>query len=278
MAQLRVGHSPDADDAFMFFGFAQGAVKTEPYEIIHVVEDIESLNKRALEGELEVTAISAAAYPSMAKHYRILACGASVGRNYGPIIVTREAMVLEQLSGKHVAIPGENTTAYMLLRFYLPSVVPVLVPFDQIMDRVQDGSVDAGVVIHEGQITYNTHGLTKIADLGESWFNDTGLPIPLGLDVVHRCLGSAEALKIHQAFLASILYAREHESEASLYAQGFSRGLDLENSRRFVGMYVNEDTLHMGTEGRSALEALYQRGYAAGLISEVPLLDIVGMG
>ena len=278
MVQLRVGHSPDADDAFMFFGFAQGAVSIEPYEIVHVVEDIESLNQRAMTGELEVTAISAAAYPRVAQHYRILACGASVGRNYGPIVVTREPLATDLLQGKRVAIPGEYTTAYLLLRIYVPGIVPIPTPFDQIMDQVKSGAVDAGVVIHEGQITYASHGLAKVADLGQLWFQDTGLPIPLGLDVVHRRLGDEGALKLYQAFLASILYAREHEPDASLYAQGFSRGLDLDNSRRFVGMYVNEDTLQMGEEGLLALEALYRRAHEHGLIPAIPQLDIVGLG
>ena len=277
MATLRIGHSPDPDDAFMFFGFAQGAVSAGADELVHVVEDIESLNKRALQGELEVTAISAAVYPEVANHYRILACGVSMGRNYGPIIVTRQPMAPGELEGKRVAIPGAFTTAYLLLRFYVPGVLPKVVPFDQIMEAVAQGTVDAGVVIHEGQITYASHGLTKIMDLGEAWFDDTGLPIPLGLDVVHRRLGEERAQQLHDSFLSSIRYAREHEPEASAYAQGFGRGMDLELSRRFVAMYVNEDTLHMGEEGHRALETLYQRAHERGLIQAVPPLDIVGL-
>jgi len=277
MVALRIGHSPDPDDAFMFFGFAQGAVSAGTDELVHVVEDIESLNKRALQGELEVTAISAAAYPEVADHYRILACGVSMGRNYGPIIITRQPMAPEDLYGKSVAIPGAFTTAYLLLRFYVSGVRPKVVPFDQIMEAVAQRTVDAGVVIHEGQLTYASHGLTKIMDLGEAWFDDTGLPIPLGLDVVHRRLGDERARQLHDSFLSSIRYAREHEPEASAYAQGFGRGMDMELSRRFVGMYVNEDTLYMGEEGRCALELLYQRAHERGMIQAIPPLDIVGL-
>lgn len=277
MVTLRIGHSADADDAFMFFGFAEGAIDTGPYEVTHVVEDIESLNKRAMRGDLEMTAISAAAYPEVAKHYRILACGASVGRNYGPIIVAREPTAPHELAGKHVAIPGALTTAYLLLRMYVPGVLPRVIPFDQIMDAVAENVVDAGVVIHEGQITYASKGFSKVLDLGEAWFQDTGLPIPLGLDMVNRRLGDEEAQRLYDVFLSSIRYAREHEPEAMIYAQKYSRGLDLDLSRRFVGMYVNEDTLQMGDEGRRALEALYHRAHERGLITAVPPLDIVGL-
>lgn len=277
MTQLRIGHSPDADDAFMFFGFAQGAIDTGPYEVVHVVEDIESLNKRAMQGDLEMTAISAAAYPEVAQHYRIMACGASVGRSYGPIILARQPIDPQALAGKRVAIPGALTTAYLLLRIYVPDVLPVVIPFDQIMDAIAQGDVDAGVVIHEGQLTYANEGLAKVLDLGEAWFQDTGLPIPLGLDMVHRRFDDDEAKRLYDLFLNSVLYARAHEPEASLYAQGFSRGLDLDLSRRFVGMYVNEDTLDMGEEGRRALEALYQRAHERGLIQTMPPLDIIGM-
>ena len=270
MATLRIGHSPDPDDAFMFYGFAQGAVSAGADELVHVVEDIESLNKRALQGELEVTAISAAAYPEVADHYRILACGVSMGRSYGPIIVTRQPMAPEELEGKRVAIPGAFTTAYLLLRFYVPGVLPKVVPFDQIMEEVAQGTVDAGVVIHEGQITYASMGFHKVLDLGEAWFQETGLPIPLGLDVLHRRLGDEEARRLYDVFLSSIRYANEHEDQAKAYAQRFSRGLDPDLSQRFVRMYVNEDTLHLGEEGRRALEELYRRAHDHGLIPAMP--------
>lgn len=277
MAILRIGHSPDADDAFMFFGFAQGAIDTGPYEVEHVVEDIESLNRRAADGELEMTAISAAAYPLVSHHYRILACGASIGRNYGPIVVANSPMDYSALNGKRIAIPGDLTTAYMMLRMYVPDLVPEIIPFDQIMDAVAQGKVDAGVLIHEGQITYSTHGFCKVLDLGEAWFRDTNLPIPLGLDVVNRALGETEAKRLYDIFLASVRYARAHEDEANAYAQTYSRGLDLDLSSRFVNMYVNEDTMHMGNEGYRALQVMYQRAYEHGLIKLVPPLDIVGL-
>ena len=213
----------------------------------------------------------------VARHYRIMACGASVGRNYGPIIVAREPIAPEALAGKRVAIPGALTTAYLLLRIYVPDTLPRVIPFDEIMDAVAQGDVDAGVIIHEGQITYESKGFAKVLDLGEAWFQDTGLPIPLGLDMVNRNLGEAEAHRLNDIFLSSIRYAREHASEANAYALSYSRGLDPELSRRFVGMYVNEDTLQMGQEGRRALEALYQRAHERGLIQAVPPLDIVGL-
>ncbi|MBI4199802.1 MAG: ABC transporter substrate-binding protein [Chloroflexi bacterium] len=277
MVPLRIGHSPDADDAFMFFGFAQGAVRVEPYEIVHIVEDIETLNRRALKGELEVTAASAAVYPQVARHYRVLACGASVGRNYGPIIVARRPLAMGALAGKRVAIPGDHTTAFLLLNIYAPQVVPVPTPFDLIMERVREGEVEAGVLIHEGQITYASLGLHQVGDLGQAWSQETGLPIPLGLDLVHRRLGEQDARRVYDALLASIRYAQEHPEAAHRYAQQFSRGLGLADSRRFVGMYVNQDTLQLGEEGRQALSALYQRAHEKGLIPGVPPLDIVGL-
>ena len=277
MTTLRIGHSPDADDAFMFFGFAQGAINTGDYQVVHVVEDIESLNKRAIQGELEMTAISAAAYPEVAHHYRIMACGASIGRNYGPLIVARHAMDPQDLAGKVVGIPGLQTTSFLLLRIYYPDVVPRLMPFDQIMDVVARGELDAGIIINEGQITYDASKVAKVVDLGEAWFADTGLPIPLGLDMVHRRLGEEEAHRLYRMFLDSILYARANDAEANDYAHTFSRGIELDLSRRFVGMYVNEDTLQMGEEGRRALEALFQRAHDHGLIQKVPPLDIIGL-
>jgi len=276
MELLRVGHSPDPDDAFMYYALAKGKVTVEGYRLQQVLEDIQSLNQRALVGELEVTAISAAAYPQVFQHYRILACGASVGRNYGPIVVSTTPLVPAQLEGKRIGIPGELTTAYLLLRIYLQhSIVPVVMPFDAIVDAVCQGKVDAGVIIHEGQITWKQQGLFNVLDLGVEWNADTGLPIPLGLDMVHRRLGPEGGARVGQALKASVYYALTHEDDAIDYALDYGRGIDKETCRTFVGMYVNQDTLDMGVEGKRALETLYTRAQERGLIETVPPLDIV---
>jgi len=278
MNKLLIGHSPDADDAFMFYALANGSVPVGDYEIDHVMEDIESLNRRARTGELPVTAISAAMYPDVANLYRIMSCGSSIGRNYGPLVLTRQPMGVGDLDGRRVAIPGTFTTAYMLLRLYAghgSGFEPITIDFDRIMDAVASGEVDAGVIIHEGQITWQESGLHKVIDLGEAWMEDTGLPIPLGLDVVNRSLGDDAMTSIAAALKESIVYAREHEDDAIDYAMQFGRGIDRETCRRFVRMYVNDDTVDMGDDGRRALETLYARASEMGLIGEVPPLDII---
>ena len=276
MPTLRVGHSPDADDAFMFYAFAAGKVTVEGYEVKQVLEDIQSLNRRAATGELEVTAISAGAYPALADRYRIMACGSSVGRNYGPIVVSTTLDDADELEGKRIGVPGEQTTAYLLLRIYSRwSFTPVFLDFDSIGDAVRSGKVDAGIIIHEGQITWQDQGYANLLDLGKAWGEDTGLPIPLGLDVVHRRLGDVGARRVAQAFEASIKYAIEHEDDAVEYALPFGRGIDRDTCRRFVRMYVNEDTVNMGDEGKRALATLYGRARERGLIPAVPPLDII---
>jgi 1,4-dihydroxy-6-naphthoate synthase len=275
---LTVGHSPDADDAFMFYAFAKGHVTIDGYEIRHVMEDIESLNHRALTGDLDVTAISAASYPRVADRYRIMACGGSIGRNYGPIVLCNDIVCLDDLVGRRIAVPGAHTTAYLLLRCYMPGpFVPVMLPFDSIMKAIEEYEVDAGVIIHEGQLTWQTTGLKRIADLGEMWMTDTKLPIPLGLDVVNRRFDAALQGKIASAMEASIRFARSHEDEAIDYAMEFGRGIDRETCRKFVRMYVNEDTVNMGAEGKRSLEVLYARAVERGIIGEAPSLDILGL-
>ncbi len=276
MPTLRVGHSPDPDDASMFYAFATGKVTVQGYEVKQVLEDIQSLNRRAATGELEVTAISAGAYPSLADRYRIMACGSSVGRNYGPIVVSTKLTDADELEGKRIGVPGEQTTAYLLLRIYARwSFTPVFLDFDGIGDAVKSGEVDAGVIIHEGQLTWQDQGYANLLDLGKAWGEDTGLPIPLGLDVVHRRLGDEGAHLVARAFEASIKYAMEHEDDAVEYALPFGRGIDPDTCRRFVRMYVNQDTINMGDEGRRALETLYNRAHERGLIPTVPPLDII---
>ena len=276
MDVLRIGHSPDPDDAFMFYAFATGVVTVAGYEVQQVLKDIESLNQLAMQGDIEVTAISAGAYPRLAHQYRIMACGASVGRSYGPMLLSRSIKDLIGLEGKRIGIPGEYTTAYLLLRTYLSvPFEPVIVSFDKIGDAVGSGEVDAGLFIHEVQLTWKAEGYTNLLDLGEAWTKDTGLPIPLGLDVVNRSLGDETAQQVAKAFQASIRYAISHEDDAVDYALPFGRGIDADTCRRFVRMYVNQDTINMGEEGVQALQTLYQRAHQRGLITEVPTLDIV---
>jgi 1,4-dihydroxy-6-naphthoate synthase len=273
---LSFGHSPDADDAFMFNGLASGRVKVDGYAVDHVLEDIESLNHRARGAELDVTAISAAAYPTIAPLYRIMSCGASVGRRYGPVVLARENVTMADLAGKRIAVPGEHTTAYLLFRLYGPASFDAkIMDFEAIMGAVQDGSVDAGVVIHEGQLTWPESGLHRIADLGDLWMNDTGLPIPLGLDVIRRSFGDDTMNAIARGLKESIVLARTHEEDAVDYAMRFGRGVDRETCRQFVRMYVNEDTVNMGDDGRRALETLYARAVERGLLDAAPDLDIL---
>ena len=275
MSIIRIGHSPDADDAFMYYALAHGKVRVGNYEVQHVMEDIESLNMRALSGELEGTAISAGAYPQVADKYRIMSVGSSIGRNYGPMVVARSDRADTSLQNARVAIPGTYTTAYLLLRLYAEGFEAVPIDFDKIMPAVQNGEVDAGLLIHEGQVTYSDEGLVKLLDLGEAWGQDTGLPIPLGLDMVRRDLGEEMAVLMAESLRDSIQYAFDHEDEALDYAIKFSRGIERETCRRFVRMYVNDDTLDMGEEGKRALETLYARAVERGIIDAVPPIDLI---
>jgi 1,4-dihydroxy-6-naphthoate synthase len=274
---LRIGHSPDPDDAFMFYGFASGAIKIRDYAIEHVLEDIQTLNELALDGTIEVTAISAHAYPLIADRYWVMHCGASMGRGYGPIVAARPQGPgsIEELAGGRVAIPGPLTTAYLVAQLYLPPFEPVPTAFDRIPDMVARGEVDAGLVIHEVQLTYGEHGLVRLADLGAMWLVDTELPLPLGLDVVRMDLGRDLASEIAQGLGASIRYAFDHEEEALAYAMRFGRGLDPDRSRMFVRMYVNEYTLDMGEVGRRALMTLFERAARAGIVREITEIELV---
>jgi len=274
--KLYIGHSPDADDAFMYYALAEKKVQIENYRIDHVMEDIESLNRRATTGELPVTAISTAVYPEVAGKYRIMSCGSSVGRNYGPIVLSREPMGASDLAGKRIAVPGPFTTAFLLLRLYIEGEFEaVQMDFDRVMEAVSSGEVDAGVIIHEGQLTWESSGLHNVLDLGRVWTEDTGLPIPLGLDVIHRDLGEGHMIRIAAALKKSIVYARENEEAAIDYAIQFGRGIDRDTCRDFVRMYVNDDTVDMGDEGKRALETLFNRAVAKGLLDAVPPLDII---
>jgi 1,4-dihydroxy-6-naphthoate synthase len=272
---LRIGHSPDPDDAFMFCALAKGAVRIRDYRIEHVLEDIETLNRRAVKGELEVTAASAHAFLDLADRYWILATGASMGEGYGPVVVAKRPMSREELRGKRIAIPGEKTTAALLARIFLPAFDPVVRPFDQIFDAVARGEVEAGVLIHEGQLTYAKEGFHKVEDFGERWREETRLPLPLGLDLVRKDLGRELAVEINTALRKSIDWAYENEDQALSYALQFGRGLERELGRRFVRMYVSELTQDMGEPGVSALAELFSRAERAGAIRKAPPIELV---
>jgi 1,4-dihydroxy-6-naphthoate synthase len=273
---LRFGHSPDADDAYMFYGFHAGLATIEGCRVEHVLEDIQSLNRRALErADLEITAVSAHAAAHLMDRYAVLACGASMGFGYGPIVVAREARTLASLSGRRVAIPGPLTTAALLLRLECPECLPVETRFDEIPAAVRSGGVEAGVIIHESQLTYGDEGLVKVVDFGELWQRRDQLPVPLGLDLVRRDLGAGLMRAVSVGFRASIAAANEHEEEALGYALQFGRGLERSRGRRFVRMYVNDLTLDLGELGRRALDRLYSRAHQLGAIAARPRLEVV---
>jgi 1,4-dihydroxy-6-naphthoate synthase len=266
---IHVAHSPDADDAFMFWAMAAGKIDTEGRRYVHELGDIESLNRRALAGELEVTAVSLHAYAYLADRYALLAHGASIGDRYGPRIVSRTPTPADPrraLAGRRVAVPGELTTAFLTLRLYQPDARHVVVPFDQIEDYVVAGNADAGLLIHEGQLTYADRGLHLWADMGEWWYGETELPLPLGGNVVRRDLGDEVMQMVARDLKASIEYGLAHRAEGLRHAQGFSRGLDAATTDRFVGMYVNAYTVDYGPLGRRAVGELLSRAHRAGLI------------
>lgn len=273
MRLLRIGHSPDPDDAFMFYALTHGKVEIPGVRVEHVLEDIESLNRRAATGDLEVTAISCATYPGIAERYRIMDPGASMGKGYGPIVVARRRYAERALRGKAIAVPGLGTTAYLLLRLALGDPPVIVVSFDRIPRVVKEGQAHAGVLIHEGQITYRAMGLVKVLDLGERWEKETGLPLPLGINATRRDLGEELAGQLSEALRASIRYAHAHVDEAVAYAMRYGRGIDAETCRRFVQMYVNDYTVTLGEEGRRALETLYRRAIEAGLLPVMPPID-----
>lgn len=273
---LRFGHSPDADDAYMFYGFHEGLAEIPGFQVEHVMQDIQSLNVRALEkADLEITAVSAHAYASLADTYAVLACGASMGMGYGPVVVAKTPLQLDDLRGRKVAVPGHMTTAALLLRIECPECEPVEVMFDRIPEAITSGEYDAGVIIHESQLTYGEEGLVKILDFGELWQSRDGLPVPLGLDVVRRDLGDDLMRAISKGFRDSIVAAHDHEDAAIEYALQFGRGLDVVKGSKFVHMYVNELTLDMGEVGRKALHHLYASAQAAGIIEKAPALDVI---
>jgi 1,4-dihydroxy-6-naphthoate synthase len=274
MPAIHLAHSPDSDDAFMFYALAEGRISTSDRTYVHELADIETLNQRALRGELDVTAVSFHAYAHLADRYLLLPHGASVGDRYGPRLVAREPAPGDPqraARGRRIAVPGKLTTAFLALRLYQPDFEPVLTPFDQIEDAVLAGSVDAGLLIHEGQLTYQGRGLHLWVDLGEWWFGQTGLPLPLGGNVIRRALGPELIRAVSRDLRASIAFGLEHRDDALRYAMRFARGLDPATTDRFVGMYVNQFTLDYGPRGRKAVQTLLERGAEAGLVPRAPV-------
>ena len=269
--RITVAHSPDSDDAFMFFALAENLVDTEGIEFRHELSDIESLNQRAMSGELAVTAVSFHAYARLADRYLLLPHGASFGDGYGPVVVARHPMSREELdSGAFpVASPGEHTTAHLALRLWAPKVATVIRRFDAIQEAVARGELEAGVLIHEGQLTFAAQGLTEVVDLGHWWKEETGLPLPLGGNVIRRDLGPERIARVSRALSRSIEYGLVHREQALSHAMQFARGLDRKDADRFVGMYVNDWTRGYGPRGRQAVQTLLDRGAAQGLIPPV---------
>jgi 1,4-dihydroxy-6-naphthoate synthase len=310
--RIRIAHSPDPDDAFMFYGLSSGGVDPGPYRFEHILEDIQTLNERAMRGEYEMTAISLHAYPYVADKYALTACGCSMGDNYGPMVVARQPMTVDQLRGRTIAVPGLMTAAYLALQLLLgpgkgsrrpeaaaanraqpppmknaaglrqpvapretAAFVPRIVMFDRIPSEVKHGRADAGLIIHEGQLTYEKDGLHLVVDLGRWWMEKTGLPLPLGGNVVRRDLGDRVAREITTIMKSSIRYSLEHREEAVAYALRFGRGLDTQLADRFVGMYVNKWTLDYGPRGREAVARLLSAGAEANLVPAAGSIEFI---
>jgi len=275
LLKLSLAHSPDSDDAFMFYGLAKGHVAADGLEIAHVLKDIETLNREAREGRHEITAISIHAYPHVADRYALMPCGGSIGDGYGPLLVARDALDPARLDGLTVAVPGTLTTAYLALLLFSPGVKTIVRPFDAILDEVQAGGADVGLIIHEGQLTYGGQGLHRILDLGAWWKEETGLPLPLGGNAVRRDLGPALMARLTALVRETVVYSLAHRKEALAYAMSFARGMDPSIADRFVGMWVNDMTVDCGRRGRQAVQELLDRGHEAGVIPNRVRVDFV---
>ncbi len=275
--EIKIAHSPDSDDAFMFYGLATNKVRVPGYKFTHTLTDIEALNHRAMTDQYyDVTAISFHAYPYIQENYTLMACGGSVGDNYGPMIVAAKNYTIDEVKKLRIAVPGTLTTAYLTLKLFAPDVETVVVDFDKIIPAVVSGEFDAGLIIHEGQLTYGRDGLTKILDLGVWWNEQTGLPLPLGGNAIRRSLGTEVQLITTNALRESIQHALDHREAALEYAMQFARDLDTSMANRFVGMYVNERTLNFGDDGRVAIRKILDMGYERGIIPYKANVDFVG--
>ena len=275
--EIKIAHSPDSDDAFMFYGLATNKVRVPGYKFTHTLTDIEALNQRAMTDQFyDVTAISFHAYPYIQENYTLMACGGSVGDSYGPMIVASKNYTLDEVKKLRIAVPGTLTTAYLTLKLFAPDIETVTVDFDKIIPAVLSGEFDAGLIIHEGQLTYGRDGLTKILDLGMWWNEQTGLPLPLGGNAIRRSLGHEVQLITANALRESIQHALDHREAALEYAMQFARDLDASLANRFVGMYVNDRTLNYGDDGREAIRKLLDMGYERGIIPIKANVDFVG--
>jgi 1,4-dihydroxy-6-naphthoate synthase len=274
--EITVAHSPDSDDAFMFYGLATHKVRVPGLRFTHTLCDIETLNRKAQEGVYDVTAISFHAYPYIQDHYALLPSGGSVGDGYGPMIVAPRAFSPSEIKKKRIAVPGKLTTAYLALKLFAPGIEVEVVPFDQIIPQVVEGKYEAGLIIHEGQLSYTKAGLHRVLDLGKWWQKVTGLPLPLGGNAIRRALGPALMLSVSTALRDSIQYALDHREEALAYAMQFARDLDSQLADKFVGMYVNERTLDYGPDGREAVRRLLDMGHKAGIIPHAANVEFVG--
>ena len=276
--QINVGHSPDPDDAFMFHALANDKIDTGRYQFTHTLQDIETLNRRALNAELELTAVSLHGYAHLTDTYALCSCGASMGDNYGPMVVAREPASIDQLKGKRIAVPGELTTAFLSLKLLLGDTFEYEVhPFDEILNIVEQGKADAGLIIHEGQLTYQNQGLSLIVDLGKWWYEDTGgLPLPLGANAIRKDLGRQVMEEVTELLKQSIQFGLNYREEALDHALQYGRDLDRQKADEFVGMYVNDWTLDFGEKGREAVALLLRRGYEAGVIPNPVELEFIG--
>jgi 1,4-dihydroxy-6-naphthoate synthase len=275
--EISIAHSPDSDDAFMFYGLATNKVRVAGYKFSHTLTDIETLNQKAIsEAFYDVTAISFHAYPYLQDNYALMACGGSVGEGYGPMIVASRQFTLDEIKKIRIAVPGTLTTAYLTLKLIAPEIETTVVPFDRIIPEIQAGNFEAGLIIHEGQLTYSHSGLHKILDLGQWWREETGLPLPLGGNAIRRSLGEETMLTVTHALRDSIQHGLDHRDEALAYAMQFARDLDQDLANKFVGMYVNERTLNYGEDGREAIKKLLAMGHERGIIPHPVKVDFVG--
>src|SRR6266581_1139791 len=274
--EITVAHSPDSDDAFMFYGLATNKVRTPGLHFTHTLCDIETLNQKAREGVYDVSAISFHAYPYVQDKYALMACGGSVGEGYGPMVVSPRPFSANEIKTKRIAVPGTLTTAFLALNLFAPGIETEVVPFDQIIPQVLEGKYEAGLIIHEGQLTYDKSGLHRIVDLGRWWQKVTGLPLPLGGNAIRRALGSQLMPAVTAALRESIQYGLDHREEALAYAMQFARDLDMSSADKFIGMYVNERTLDYGPDGREAVRRLLDMGHKAGIIGPEAKVDWVG--
>jgi 1,4-dihydroxy-6-naphthoate synthase len=273
--EISVAHSPDSDDAFMFYALATNKVRVPGLKFSHTLTDIETLNRKAMEGFYDVSAISFHAYPYVQDKYALMPCGGSVGEQYGPMVISPRMVGLEELKSMKIAVPGTMTTAYLALKLFAPKIETAVVPFDRIIPEVLAGKYEAGLIIHEGQLTYERSGLKRILDLGRWWHEQTGLPLPLGGNAIRRELGPELIAQVTKALRDSIQYALDHREPALAYAMQFARDLDPQMADRFVGMYVNNRTLDYGEDGKQAVARLLEMGYKAGIIPHKPQVEFV---